>query len=348
MYKVRAGWVALVLLFFVASCGTMNTTELIPGGVGTSLLPSCIPPASAAFSALSSTEVVASTQEVETRASRLRADLPDPLKNDVVIRELLKASAVASYRGNVQAARMLRIDAKQLGQEPPLPENLNEWDFRRFAENMRSTMWSAPLTPDHVSTLNSLQTQPDFYKATILYFNSYYKGEYIDRFGNQVAKPKLSQNISDDEIAGAVTVFADLLIDYTLRTPVWQDQSCDPSNIQKDSKGKPVCKTNKNYLNFYPGNFSTSPTVLDAPADDPAVPPPSPSPYQTGSRSNCDGSIDSGSIIGLRNYSAKGGSNSVSVESLRQSSWTRSRECRRQLWWLALWLWNPREMVDRR
>ena len=283
MYTTRIAWIPTVLLFFVASCGTMNTDELIPGGVGTSLLPSCTSPGSVSeFSARSTTEVAATAQEVEARSSQLRGNLPDSLKNDVVIRELLKASAVASYRGNVQAARMLRINAKDLGQEPPLPENLNEWDFRRFAENMRSTMLSAPLTLNNVSTMNSLQAQPDFYKAVILYFNSYYKGEYMDRFGNQVAKPKLSQNISDDEIAGAVTVFADLLVDYTLRTPVWQDQNCAKSDIQKDNKNGPVCKTNTDYLHYYPGNFSTRPTVLDAPPDDPAAAPPSPSPIRPG------------------------------------------------------------------
>jgi hypothetical protein len=48
---------------------------------------------------------------------------------------------------------------------------------------------------------------------------TYYKGEYVERFGKNVAKPKISQNITDDEVAGVVTIFTDLLIDYALRRP---------------------------------------------------------------------------------------------------------------------------------
>jgi hypothetical protein len=151
-------WVFLIFLS-LASCGTIDTAALIPGGADTTFPPCRSRSLRAGSSATA--DITTNSRNVEKRVNVLRAQLPSPLHDDAVIKELLKASAVASYRGNLSASRALRLEETNIGPEPPSPRNLTLWDFRRFVADMRTTLLVPPLISGHAYTFQATRGPPD-------------------------------------------------------------------------------------------------------------------------------------------------------------------------------------------
>jgi hypothetical protein len=94
---------------------------------------------------------------------------------------------------------------------------------------------------------------PMFEDALGFYYTQLFQGKYIDRFGNKLTAPTVSMTIGDSEIAGALSVLVDVIIDYALRSPVWVD------DIKKPTK-------------YYPADIDASvPDPAPAGAANPAV-----------------------------------------------------------------------------
>ncbi|NIS63464.1 MAG: hypothetical protein GTO13_23090 [Proteobacteria bacterium] len=78
------------------------------------------------------------------------------------------------------------------------------------------------LHTDIISTMELLQSSDrklaleanlSFTKRLSSYLEAYYNGKFVDRQGNKIGKPKLSNNISTDTIAATVQVFWEAMMD---------------------------------------------------------------------------------------------------------------------------------------
>jgi hypothetical protein len=103
------------------------------------------------------------------------------------------------------------------------PLDLSDGDFVSFAATLRKVLLEASVTnvPTNVSKGDD-DPQPLFNKAFVYYYQAYFSGNYVDRFGTPLAKPTSLLTISDNEISGTVEVFLDLLMDFYLQTPIWR------------------------------------------------------------------------------------------------------------------------------
>lgn len=70
------------------------------------------------------------------------------------------------------------------------------------------------------------------------YFEEYFNGNFVDRFGTQLPKPAISRTINNQFIAGALTVVLEYIFDTTVDTPVWKSGNM-----------------------YYPGGFTKQPTA---------------------------------------------------------------------------------------
>jgi hypothetical protein len=179
--------------------------------------------------------------------------LPSALKNEPVVQELTRAigtSVLQAHQNAVQAANYnysvgtadFQID-QTAGAEPGAldmdsfgpPRDLSYSDFASFASTLRQVLLETPVSnpsPEPIELYGVAVSTPDvviaqsaFNQALVYYFNQYYKNAYIDRFGTPVLGPNSLQTISDNEIAGTVTVFLELIMDYAFQTPIWIDST---------------------------------------------------------------------------------------------------------------------------
>lgn len=280
---IRTG-IAVVFLLMLFGCGTMKTSELVPDVIYAkkSKDKQCRPTdvqalflapgapalkAMLASSSLSREELIKASPEasalskaftlsaVSARLDAVKAELPEPLAKDRVLLELLRSVGFA-----VSTAQNAIV--MQAGLSPDLvsvtdtvnfdsPANLDEVDFKNFAEKIRQSMATAPFAygaqvagdDRHLSATDDGEAIK-FGTAFVNYFSAYYKGNYVDRFGTALPKPAITRTIGNTEIAGTLQVLVELILDYSLKTPVWQD----------------AAKT------YYPGSFAkdTAPTVVVA------------------------------------------------------------------------------------
>ena len=73
------------------------------------------------------------------------------------------------------------------------------------------------------------------------YYEAYLDGKFIDRFGNQIGKPKFGANINNDTVTGAITVFFEAVLDYQLRTPLLYTMKDEEKKYAFCEKGTPTC-----------------------------------------------------------------------------------------------------------
>lgn len=223
---------------------------------------------------------VMSMEAVNYRVRNLPGILHPELRNEPVVQELLRAVGATVYnthQNNIVQAQLNAGTAHGLTAIQVLenyssapataaslssqPRDLNYGDFMSFGAALRHALLelagsSIPATPLITSDTITESDQPEFSqaqfnKAFVYYFNAYIKGNFYPRFGKPLPVPTTLQTISDNEIAGSVQVFLELLLDYALRTPVW-------SVTDKTSK----------VTTYYPGGGTgkTTPTVISAAA----------------------------------------------------------------------------------
>lgn len=241
----RRALCALALLQ-LAGCGTIALTEVIPdltpaGRVGA---PSpvatdagaCTPVTGADYDRLQSTLALSG---VKARFDDILQALPPLLGRDKVVQELLQSAKYAIYSAQHRIGEQAKLpqtitdlSSTERGAFRP-PDSIDEWDLRNFATSLRQALLSTHLSYGHDSTSTGSVTvfadppvPPDrgqFTDQFVAYFSAYYEGNYVDRFGNGLSQPAVSLTIPNAEIAGAVQVFWELVLDYVLLTPVWVD-----------------------------------------------------------------------------------------------------------------------------
>jgi hypothetical protein len=190
-----------------------------------------------------------SVRAVSERLTLADTQVPAALRTDKAYMALKSAILNATQTGQQDAAGRALLPPTFLSSTPaPEPPSLSERDFKSFALIVRTALSVEPLAfggevpgaAGHKVTSKS-SSQMSFRDAFVGYFSAYYKGKYVDRLGNSLQKPVISRTINNTEIAGAVQVMFELLYDYGLRTPVWQDAK----------------------KNYYPGGGTTKPTVVE-------------------------------------------------------------------------------------
>jgi len=88
----------------------------------------------------------------------------------------------------------LAEDARAASRGPV--EDLDLWDFKSFAATVRDVMFSAPMSHggqtggSKVSSKTLIGDDVAFKTAFVEYYHAYYQGEYVDRFGNKLPKPR--------------------------------------------------------------------------------------------------------------------------------------------------------------
>lgn len=176
-------------------------------------------------------------------------DMPQELINDKVFQALTQAAQAAASQAQRDISLRAALPAALSVSPTESPGGLSNGDFKKFAETLRHSMVSAPLAYGSDHTLAgtppknmTTESRPPFSKAFVFYFSQYYKGKFVDRMGNKLAKPTLSRTIGNTDIAGAVEVMWELILDYKFSTPIWKDANS----------------------HYYPGNSSDAPTALDA------------------------------------------------------------------------------------
>lgn len=108
------------------------------------------------------------------------------------------------------------------------PPNLSVWDLRNFAAAIHDKLKHVRQT----TALATLQAAPGspldqelhlFEDALGFYFTRLFRGTYVDRFGDKLAAPAFSRTVGDSEIASTINVLIDVIVDFSVRSPIWTE-----------------------------------------------------------------------------------------------------------------------------
>jgi len=101
-------------------------------------------------------------------------------------------------------------------------------DLKQLAEQLHKKVTASPLA---VNLSESKATAPQlrtlsadeklFAYSLYYYFDALFNDKYYDRSGTKVAAPKLSMTVTDADLSSVLTVFADAIMDFVERRPVW-------------------------------------------------------------------------------------------------------------------------------
>jgi len=249
---------ASMLALSLAACGGIDTRQVMPTLVmaETAGNPKLAGKCSADENRLSSSVFSASVTD----------GVPMSFRDNKVVSALLEASA---YQSAVTVQTLLRgryddIDAQVAGKNEQQIEavatfniqqkgdfktyletktvirgyqtkTLHAQDFKEFG-NLVADLALDPtirLTPGTGMRLAAAGSG-----TLIEYFEEYFNGEFVDRFGTQLPKPAISRTINNQFIAGALTVVLEYIFDTTIDTPVWKSGNM-----------------------YYPGGFAKQPTA---------------------------------------------------------------------------------------
>lgn len=252
MFNSNAGAALILLLASVSGCGVMPMKEMVPDiGPATSLTAASLCTATLGVmdvEGMKSATTPMFVVPVVEKLNRLKSiALPDELKRDKVVNQLLNAIATSAYQSQKRfleldlhspaTAAMVAADLNSVSLEAL--QDLDELDFKAFGTTVRQMLLSADTAfgTQGDQPFNASDEKTTFKTAFIAYFSAYYKGKYVDRFGDTLAKPVISRTIGNTEIAGAAQVLLELLMDYGFRTPVWVDASGNyyPGAAKKDT-----------------------------------------------------------------------------------------------------------------
>jgi hypothetical protein len=183
-----------------------------------------------------------SVNAASVRLANLKSESPDELKNDKVFTYLAQTVQTVATHAQIKIASKAALSSGYVPPNDVTPpsQNLSNGDFKNFAYTVRTLLSSPEIAiggaqTDHpvVSAANTGDTVT-FKNAFVSYFSAYYAGNFVDRFGTKLAKPKLSLTISDTEIGDVVQIMWELIYDYALRTPVWSDGTLYYPGSSKD------------------------------------------------------------------------------------------------------------------
>jgi hypothetical protein len=179
--------------------------------------------------------------------AEIKQQLPPAMKDDPVVDAFLRLARNSVKKGVDAASRIApRFSAADLPQEQT-PGDIGQGELKDFTRKvLREEM--KPVMSASSKIASSSTPAPKLPDTFVTYFKEYYDGKYVDRFGENIAKPTVSLTVSDQDIAGALSVLVDYIIDTVDQTPVW---GTDPGDKVTSS------------TTFYPGE-GKEPTVLVA------------------------------------------------------------------------------------
>jgi hypothetical protein len=236
---MRAFWQAGLMtccVLHLSACGNVDMSHVSPtvvaattsaggapsGGQANPLgIGPCINPPDATPTTSFATSAVTA---ITTGATDVKATAPPALANDRVVNSLIVAVSntalqahrnVVAAQGNMTAAAVADSAIAANGD----PGSLSNADFRTFAQNLSNST----LNPVVADASTSGTSQQIFWRNLVSYYDAYFNGTFVDRFGNTLPKPSITSTISDEEISGVVAVFIELLSDAILPTPGWKD-----------------------------------------------------------------------------------------------------------------------------
>lgn len=178
-----------------------------------------------------------SITKFSSRIDNVRKSLPANLQNDAVVNTLLSVLQQTPAQSQRAVTTLLMTsqnapseDVGAVSVDVGSQSALGPADFRNFATNVRDDVQGGPLSIGVINTAANVSpsddsTEKPFSNMFVDYYVAYYKGQFVDRFGNVLSAPQISLTVSDAEIAGAFSVLVELLADYVLRTPIWQDHT---------------------------------------------------------------------------------------------------------------------------
>jgi hypothetical protein len=184
-----------------------------------------------------------------------------PLVEGGVAINIAKMIGQAAFNGYKTGRAMAGMREQDTNDSDLQPGTIGPFGLRNFGRNlhnryMHPAMQSAMTGADTADQTNSTP----FWRGLGDYYESYFDGEFVDRFGNKLAKPGLGTStkdgasqtatVTDTDIAGAVAVFIEYVADRVVSTPVWVSETDDTGAMAKD-----------NALYYYPGGTTDEPTA---------------------------------------------------------------------------------------
>jgi hypothetical protein len=173
---------------------------------------------------------------INARFAVIESEVPQTLKEDKVFRALYAQAHYTANRAQATVASRANISTTNFVVSTPTEssDKLSNGDFKAFLITLKTLLTSPDFAvggkqpnggspPSTSVTADASKSGITFKNAFIRYFKDYYDGTFVDRSGTAISKPTLSLTISDTEIGNVVQVMWELILDYTLTTPVWTD-----------------------------------------------------------------------------------------------------------------------------
>jgi hypothetical protein len=154
--------------------------------------------------------------------AQLPRSLPPQLGGDPVVNSILEHAWYISTKAAAESQLVLRASpsgfvASQPVTVAPPPKPITYADLTQFTRNV-----AIYALRDTGNPAGGAANDP-FWSRLRAYYSAYYQGKFIDYFAHSVDAPKASLTIGDAEIASAVGVFVEALLDEVLQPTVWQD-----------------------------------------------------------------------------------------------------------------------------
>lgn len=179
-------------------------------------------------------------QQLRTRLnnSDLSSDLKKHPVTNVIFNYLVKSFAqaqldrakAAGYDVTSQQTEVSRISTSSINLSD-LKEFTQKVQDGQFHPHVGASPANALPPPGAAPTTSATQTHNTFAR----YFVDYYEGNFYDRLGANVTKPIISAQTPDSDIASALTIVIEYLIDLIDPTPVLVDQDVVPATHQFSS-----------------------------------------------------------------------------------------------------------------
>lgn len=170
--------------------------------------------------------------------SDLSADLKKHPVTNVIFNYLVKSFAqaqldrakAAGYDVTSQQTEVSRVSTSSINLSD-LKEFTQKVQDGQFHPHVGTSPANALPPPGAAPTTSATQTHNTFAR----YFVDYYEGNFYDRLGTNVTKPTISAQIPDSDIASALTIVIEYLIDLIDPTPILVDQDVDSTTHQFSS-----------------------------------------------------------------------------------------------------------------
>jgi hypothetical protein len=185
--------------------------------------------------------------------SDVKKGLPPAMKEDPVVDAFLRL-ARNSFVAGAKAATPSKALLNTTEESPP--GDIGQRELRQFARNVLKEEMKPTIS-------NPRSGKTKLTDTFAVYFNAYYKGNYVDRFGAPITKPSVALTVSDQEIANALSVLVDYILDSIDPTPVW---GSDPlGGVNDKTKFYPGAGSKPTFLAAYGVDAATYQTIQPGP-----------------------------------------------------------------------------------